>query len=127
MICCLNPCDHAFEPVDCPSSSALDWVEKTAGKDERNRLIWKKEISNTRKLRKNSELRVRIELTTLRVLVRTLYSLSYSQTPPYGHVVDASPRHYGHFFWSPGKNRHTFYGKKPSYNIARVLVLYKSY
>lgn len=33
MICCLNPCVHAFEPVDCPSSSALDWVEKTAGED----------------------------------------------------------------------------------------------
>ena len=35
-------------------------------------IIWKKEISNTRKLRKNSELRVRIKLTTLRVPVRKL-------------------------------------------------------
>ena len=32
--------------------------------------IWEK-ISNTRKLRKNSELKVRIELTILRILVRT--------------------------------------------------------
>ena len=28
-------------------------------------IIWEKETSNTRKLRKNSELKVRIELTTL--------------------------------------------------------------
>ena len=43
-------------------------------KIKRNRLIWKEEISikHRRKLRKNYELRVRIELTTLRVLVRTL-------------------------------------------------------
>lgn len=38
--------------------------------------IWKKEISNTRKLRKSSDLRgqllVRIKLATLQVLVRTL-------------------------------------------------------
>ena len=46
-------------------------------KIKRNRLIWKKEISNTRKLRKNSELQVRIEPTTLRVLVRTFKPLSY--------------------------------------------------
>ena len=32
-------------------------------------VIWKKEISNNSKLSKNSELEVRIELTTLRVLV----------------------------------------------------------
>ena len=35
-------------------------------------IIWKKEISNTRKLRKSSELQVRIKLTTLQVLVRML-------------------------------------------------------
>ena len=35
-------------------------------------VIWKKEISNNSKLSKNSELEVRIELTTLRVLVWTL-------------------------------------------------------
>ena len=33
--------------------------------------------SKTRKLRKNSDLQVRIELTTLRVLVQTLLPLSY--------------------------------------------------
>ena len=32
-------------------------------------VIWKKEISNNSKLSKNSALEVRIELTTLRVLV----------------------------------------------------------
>ena len=35
-------------------------------------IIWEKEISNTRKLRKNCELRVRIEPATLQGLVRTL-------------------------------------------------------
>ena len=36
-------------------------------------LFWKKKISNTRKLRKDSELQVRIELTSLRVLVWMLF------------------------------------------------------
>ena len=35
-------------------------------------MILNKEIVNTRKLRKNSDLQVRIELTTVRVLVRML-------------------------------------------------------
>ena len=39
----------------------------------------KKEITNNRKLRKNSELEVRIELTTLRVLVWTLYWRLYGE------------------------------------------------
>ena len=44
-----------------------------------NWMMWKTN-SNTRKFRKNSELQVRIELTTLRVLVRMLYQLSYEAT-----------------------------------------------
>ena len=41
------------------------------------RLIWKKDNFYTRKLRKNSELQVRIKLTTLWVLFCTLQPLSY--------------------------------------------------
>ena len=39
-------------------------------------MIWRKENSNTRKLRKSFEI-VRIELTTLRVLVRMLLPYTY--------------------------------------------------
>ena len=53
-------------------------------KIKRNRFNWKKEISNTRKLR------VRIALTTLRVLVQTVQPLSYSETPPYGHLFNTA-------------------------------------
>ena len=35
--------------------------------------------------------------------------------------VIRSPRYYGHFFWPPGKNRHTFYFKKTLVNTATPL------
>lgn len=40
-------------------------------------LIWKKAIATPESSEKNSEVRLRIELTTLKVLVRTLKPLSY--------------------------------------------------
>ena len=50
--------------------------------------IWKKKNSNTRKLRKNSELQVRIKLKTLWVLVRVL-QLSYIEKHILLQVTDS--------------------------------------
>ena len=45
----------------------------------------------------------------------------YSETRLTATSVIRSPRYYGHFFWPPGKNRHTFYCKKTLVNTATPL------
>lgn len=53
-------------------SRIFEHISRNEGRIESYTFFGKKEDFNTRKLRKNAELEVRIELTTLGVLVRML-------------------------------------------------------